>query len=46
MAQHQVDQLKTGIWSVKELLLILDQLRIPDYQRPYKWTKKFKCPRQ
>ena len=40
MAQHQVDQLKTGIWSVKELLLILDQLRIPDYQRPYKWTEK------
>ncbi|MDN5434871.1 MAG: DUF262 domain-containing protein, partial [Acinetobacter sp.] len=40
MAQYQVDQLKTGIWSVKELLLILDQLRIPDYQRPYKWTEK------
>ncbi|MFW1995523.1 DUF262 domain-containing protein [Acinetobacter guillouiae] len=40
MAQHQVDQFKTGIWSVKELLLILDQLRIPDYQRPYKWTEK------
>ena len=40
MAQHQVDQFKTGVWSVKELLLILDQLRIPDYQRPYKWTEK------
>ena len=40
MAQYQVDQFKTGIWSVKELLLILDQLRIPDYQRPYKWTEK------
>ncbi|WP_180042784.1 MULTISPECIES: DUF262 domain-containing protein [unclassified Acinetobacter] len=40
MAQHQVDQLKTGIWSVKKLLLSLDQLIIPDYQRPYKWTEK------
>lgn len=40
MAQHQVDQFKTGIWSVKNLLLSLDQLRIPDYQRPYKWTEK------
>ena len=37
---HQVDQLKTGIWSVKKLLLSLDQLSIPDYQRPYKWTEK------
>ena len=40
MAQHQVDQFKTGIWSVKKLLLSLDQLSIPDYQRPYKWTEK------
>ncbi|EJB8517492.1 UNVERIFIED_CONTAM: DUF262 domain-containing protein [Acinetobacter baumannii] len=40
MAQHQVDQLKTGIWSLKKLLLSLDQLVIPDYQRPYKWTEK------
>lgn len=40
MAQHQVDQFKTGIWSVKKLLLSLDQLIIPDYQRPYKWTEK------
>jgi uncharacterized protein with ParB-like and HNH nuclease domain len=40
MAQHQVDQLKTGIWSVQELLLSLEQLSIPDYQRPYKWTEK------
>lgn len=40
MPQHQVDQLKTGIWSVKKLLLSLDQLIIPDYQRPYKWTEK------
>lgn len=40
MTQHQVDQLKTGIWSVKKLLLSLDQLNIPDYQRPYKWTEK------
>ncbi len=40
MAQHQVDQFKTGIWTVKNLLLSLDQLSIPDYQRPYKWTEK------
>lgn len=40
MTQHQVDQFKTGIWSVKKLLLSLDQLSIPDYQRPYKWTEK------
>lgn len=40
MTQYQVDQLKTGIWSVKKLLLSLDQLIIPDYQRPYKWTEK------
>ena len=40
MAQHQVDQFKTGIWSVNNLLLSLDQLSIPDYQRPYKWTEK------
>ncbi|WP_336938167.1 DUF262 domain-containing protein [Acinetobacter modestus] len=40
MAQHHVDQLKTGIWSVQELLLSLEQLSIPDYQRPYKWTEK------
>lgn len=40
MAQHQVDQLQTGIWSVTKLLLSLDQLIIPDYQRPYKWTEK------
>lgn len=40
MTQHQVDQFKTGIWSVKKLLLSLDQLIIPDYQRPYKWTEK------
>ncbi len=33
-------QLERGIWSVKELLLSLDQLSIPDYQRPYKWTEK------
>ena len=40
MARHQVDQFKTGIWSVNNLLLSLDQLSIPDYQRPYKWTEK------
>ena len=40
MAQHQVDQFKTGIWTVKNLLLSLDQLSIPDYQRPYKWTAR------
>ena len=40
MAQYQVDQFKTGIWTVKNLLLSLDQLSIPDYQRPYKWTEK------
>ncbi|WP_372403512.1 DUF262 domain-containing protein [Acinetobacter piscicola] len=40
MAQHQVDQLKTGIWSLKKLLLSLDHLVIPHYQRPYKWTEK------
>ena len=31
MAQHQVDQFKTGIWTVKNLLLSLDQLSIPDF---------------
>lgn len=40
MAQRQVDQLKTGIWSLKKLLLSLDHLVIPHYQRPYKWTEK------
>lgn len=33
-------QFKLGIWSVQELLLNLEQLSIPDYQRPYKWTEK------
>lgn len=40
MPQHQVDQFQAGIWSVTKLLLSLDQLIIPDYQRPYKWTEK------
>lgn len=46
MAQHQVDQLKTGIWSVKELLLILDQLKFLIISVLTNGQKKFKCPRQ
>ena len=39
MAEKAGSNLTSSIRSVKDLLS-LDNLRIPDYQRPYKWTEK------